>query len=135
MASDPVPVLGAGVGAGDGVGDGAGAGDGDGDGVGAGADGVTLGDVGVEPPPHCAEVSVTTPSANAMSKRFCVMPPDQSRVGSAMRRRARACSRAHSARNAKCKIQNANTVLSELRYIPLNRRCRNYRGVPIHLKQ
>ncbi|PYR69763.1 MAG: hypothetical protein DMF88_05015 [Acidobacteria bacterium] len=58
-------MLGAGVGAGDGAGDGAGAGDGDG--VGAGADAVTLGDVGVEPPPHCAEVSVTTPSANAMS--------------------------------------------------------------------
>ena len=107
MNSEPVPVLGAGVGAGDGAGDGAGAGDGDG--AGAGAAGVTLGDVGVEPPPHCAEVSVTTPSANAMSKRLCVMPTDHSRVGSAMRLRARACSRAHSARNAKCKIQNANS--------------------------
>jgi len=110
MDSEPVPVLGAGVGAGDGAGDGAGAGDGDGDGVGAGADGVTLGDVGVEPPPHCAEVSVTTPSANAMSKRFFVMPPDHSRVDSAMQGNATAGRRVHSARTAKCKIQNANAI-------------------------
>ena|SRR5438552_2936904 len=109
MASEPVPVLGAGVGAGDGAGDGAGAGDGDG--VGAGADAVTLGDVGVEPPPHCAEVSVTTPSANAMSKRFVVMPPDHSRVGSAMQGNATAGRRVKSACDAKCKIQDANTLL------------------------